>query len=165
MLNDYSLLYNNSIFFFSWKNKCTHTHILVGSLSLAHILNAQPDVMDISLSGNDGLDFLILASDGLWDVVSSQEAVNMVQLVISEGFGPESMQEGAKRLTLEAYVRGSMDNIGKRAGQKNKLFFLRSSTRLASCQNFILLHLVKVVLILYVFACQPSALTFSQEFV
>ncbi len=87
----------------------------MGSLFLAHILTDQPDVMDISLNDDDGLNFLILASDGLWDVVSSQEAVNMVQLVISQGFGSESMQEGARRLTVEAYVRGSTDNIGKRA--------------------------------------------------
>ncbi len=89
----------------------------MGSLSLAHILTDEPDVMDIPLSDGDDLNFLVLASDGLWDVVSPQEAVNMIRLVISQGFGSECMQEGARRLTREAYVRGSTDNIGKRATQ------------------------------------------------
>ncbi len=86
----------------------------MGSLHLAHILTAEPDVMDIPLNDGDGFNFLILASDGLWDVLSPQEAVNMVQLVISQGFGAACMQEGARRLVREAYIRGSTDNIGKR---------------------------------------------------
>ncbi len=86
----------------------------MGSLSFAHVLSSQPDVINIPINDGDGLNFLVLASDGLWDVVSPQEAVDMVHLVISQGYGLESMQEGARRLTLEAYIRGSTDNIGKR---------------------------------------------------
>ena len=57
--------------------------------------------------------FIILASDGLWDVMSNQEAVDMVVHVI--GTNNESstgFQEAAELLTHEAYVRGSSDNIG-----------------------------------------------------
>lgn len=63
--------------------------------------------------------FVVLASDGLWDVLSNQEVVDMVVDVIrnSQGnyFSLEeggAFQEAAQRLTQEAYVRGSSDNIG-----------------------------------------------------
>jgi len=45
-----------------------------------------------------------LATDGVWDVLSSQEAVD----VITEC---EDTREMARRLTETAYKRGSMDNI------------------------------------------------------
>mmetsp|Transcript_28479 Transcript_28479/g.33764 ORF Transcript_28479/g.33764 Transcript_28479/m.33764 type:complete len:107 (-) Transcript_28479:78-398(-) len=75
---------------------------------------------------NDGLllfdmpCFIVLASDGLWDVISNQEAVDMVELVIQK-FDPNqgndweegvAFQEAAEMLTKEAYARGSTDNIG-----------------------------------------------------
>ncbi|XP_078157247.1 putative protein phosphatase 2C 45 [Carex rostrata] len=50
------------------------------------------------------LEFLILASDGLWDVVSNEEAVKMVRPVAD----PE---QAAKMLLEEAYKRESSDNI------------------------------------------------------
>ena len=71
--------------------------------------------------------FLILASDGLWDTVSNQEAVDMVESVVVERFPKNNndssssnnhwydtaaLQEAAEALTHEAYVRGSTDNIG-----------------------------------------------------
>ena len=79
------------------------------------------------------LPFLIVGSDGLWDVLTNQEAVDfvcdklLVQISSSahppslsssfSGFGSmqlpaEAMHETAKLLAQEAYVRGSMDNIG-----------------------------------------------------
>jgi serine/threonine protein phosphatase PrpC len=83
----------------------------------------------------------VLASDGLWDVMTNQEAVDMVvDVTLQERFKiyndttvptssssssghhrrrPSSaaadggvFQEAAERLALEAYVRGSTDNIG-----------------------------------------------------
>lgn len=63
--------------------------------------------------------FMILASDGLWDTVSNQEAVDLVAQVVSESAKHStswretaSLQQAAEALTLEAYVRGSTDNIG-----------------------------------------------------
>ncbi|CAB79893.1 putative protein [Arabidopsis thaliana] len=53
---------------------------------------------------DSSLEFLILASDGLWDVVSNEEAVGMIKAI-------EDPEEGAKRLMMEAYQRGSADNI------------------------------------------------------
>jgi serine/threonine protein phosphatase PrpC/serine/threonine protein kinase len=54
-------------------------------------------------------DYIVMATDGLWDVVENEEAAEMVGMVL-EGGG--DWQEAAERLTKEAYVRGSKDNIG-----------------------------------------------------
>lgn len=49
--------------------------------------------------------FFILASDGLWDTFSNEEAVLFVKKHLHE---PDY---GAKSLTLQSYHRGSVDNI------------------------------------------------------
>lgn len=62
--------------------------------------------------------FIVLASDGLWDMVSNQEAIDMVAHTVasyqsnSTNHDGGAFQEASKVLTLEAYVRGSTDNIG-----------------------------------------------------
>lgn len=53
---------------------------------------------------DENVEFLILASDGLWDVVSNQDAVAMIQ-------STEDPELAAKKLTEEAYRKGSADNI------------------------------------------------------
>ena len=60
--------------------------------------------------------FMIIASDGMWDTLSNQEAVDMVWEIISSDVGnwheTGAFQRAAEALTLEAYARGSTDNIG-----------------------------------------------------
>ena len=63
--------------------------------------------------------FLVLASDGLWDVFSNQEAVDFVCDVLlsilhshDSRLPLEGFQTAARALALEALVRGSSDNIG-----------------------------------------------------
>ena len=77
------------------------------------------------------LNFLVVGSDGLWDVISNQDAVDFVcdklldkltskMATISENdvhmtsneLDEGAMHETARMLAQEAYVRGSMDNIG-----------------------------------------------------
>lgn len=56
--------------------------------------------------------FIVVASDGLWDVVDNQEAVDFVEQVLRRSKNSSSYQTAAQLLTQEAYVRGSSDNIG-----------------------------------------------------
>lgn len=49
--------------------------------------------------------FIILASDGLWDTFSNEEACTFIKDHIRE---PDF---GAKSLAMESYYRGSVDNI------------------------------------------------------
>ncbi|XP_059167936.1 LOW QUALITY PROTEIN: protein phosphatase 1L-like [Physella acuta] len=49
--------------------------------------------------------FIILATDGLWDVFSNEDAVRFISERLDEP------HLGAKSLALQAYYRGSLDNI------------------------------------------------------
>jgi serine/threonine protein phosphatase PrpC len=94
----------------------------IGDFNLSSI-SQKPDVL--SLRRNEIMDkcgnppgelpcFVILASDGLWDVLTNIEAVEMVVEVLAQTSWHESggLQEAAERLTQEAFMRGSTDNIG-----------------------------------------------------
>ncbi|XP_020572364.1 probable protein phosphatase 2C 59 isoform X2 [Phalaenopsis equestris] len=73
-----------------------------GDKLLKQYVVADPEIQEEVVDGS--LEFLILASDGLWDVVTNEEAVSMVQPI-------DDPEEAAKRLMQEAYQRGSADNI------------------------------------------------------
>ena len=116
----------------------------IGDARLSHLLSRTPNVISFSRvevsnlckprgtkahrvgeSNDIEIDiilpcFIVLASDGLWDVVSNQEAVDMVVEVYKESRVKKSIsmddggpfQVASRRLTHEAYIRGSTDNIG-----------------------------------------------------
>lgn len=118
----------------------------IGDRPLRKVLSAVPDMLLIELPEDTGVSnqnsspcskyfylrarskvthmhypFLVLASDGLWDVFTNQEAADFVcdLLVASELQGHEdrqlsddAFQIAARALALEAFVRGSSDNIG-----------------------------------------------------
>ncbi|XP_068621177.1 protein phosphatase 1L [Battus philenor] len=65
---------------------------------------ADPDILTFNLEDHKPM-FLILASDGLWDTFTNEEAVKFIKERIDE---PDF---GAKSLTLQAYYKGSVDNI------------------------------------------------------
>jgi protein phosphatase 1L len=73
-----------------------------GDRLLKQYVVAEPEIQEDTIE--EGVDFLILASDGLWDVVTNQEAVSMVLSI-------EDAEVAAKVLGDEAYRRGSADNI------------------------------------------------------
>ncbi|KAJ3676874.1 hypothetical protein LUZ60_002598 [Juncus effusus] len=73
-----------------------------GDKLLKQYVVVDPEIREEEI--NNSLEFLILASDGLWDVVSNEEAVQMVRPITD----PE---QAAKLLMEEAYKRESSDNI------------------------------------------------------
>jgi len=75
----------------------------IGDRRLKKYVSAVPEIKQRKLQAGD--DFLILATDGVWDVLSSQEAV---EEILECG---DDTREMARRLTETAYKRGSMDNI------------------------------------------------------
>lgn len=97
----------------------------IGDSALSQYLSREPHVVAMTRSEmheSCGLNrcFVVLASDGLWDVMSNQEVVDMVDEVLDSFNSTQTVnwkeggafQEAAERLTQEAYVRGSTDNIG-----------------------------------------------------
>ncbi|XP_021740221.1 probable protein phosphatase 2C 10 [Chenopodium quinoa] len=73
-----------------------------GDKSLKSHLRSDPDVQDITIDIN--ADLLILASDGLWKVMSNQEAVDIAKKI-------KDPQKAAKQLASEALKRDSKDDI------------------------------------------------------
>lgn len=73
-----------------------------GDRSLKEHISADPDVAIEDVG--DGAELLVLASDGLWKVMSNQEAVDEARAV-------EDAREAAVRLVDEAVRRGSRDDI------------------------------------------------------
>ena len=75
-----------------------------GDFSIKPPVTASPTVTAVPLTALD--EFVIIACDGLWDVVSDAEAVAIVV-----GLGDGDAAKGAEALTAEAVRRGSQDNI------------------------------------------------------
>ncbi|PAN22577.1 hypothetical protein PAHAL_4G028500 [Panicum hallii] len=73
-----------------------------GDKLLKQYVVADPEIKEEVVDSS--LEFLILASDGLWDVVTNEEAVAMVKPILDS-------EQAAKRLVAEASQRGSADNI------------------------------------------------------
>ncbi|KAF6143868.1 hypothetical protein GIB67_009849 [Kingdonia uniflora] len=73
-----------------------------GDQSLKAHLSSEPDVRHVPIDST--IEFVILASDGLWKVMKNQEAVDLVKSV-------RDPQAAAKRLTMEALARKSKDDI------------------------------------------------------
>ncbi|TXG53079.1 hypothetical protein EZV62_022248 [Acer yangbiense] len=72
-----------------------------GDKLLKPYIVAEPEIQEEEIGG---VDFLIIASDGLWNVISNKDAVTIAQ--------EETDAEAASRkLIKEAYARGSSDNI------------------------------------------------------
>lgn len=75
----------------------------MGDRAVKQFVPATPDVFTVQLTPE--CDCVILASDGLWDVVSSQDAVDLVRGTV------RAADLAAKRLALKAIELGSTDNI------------------------------------------------------
>ncbi|KAL0365930.1 UNVERIFIED_CONTAM: putative protein phosphatase 2C 11 [Sesamum radiatum] len=62
---------------------------------------ADPEIQEEEV---DGVEFIIIASDGLWNVLSNKDAVTIVQDIADA-------EAASKKLVEEAYGKGSSDNI------------------------------------------------------
>ncbi|KAK1399446.1 Protein-serine/threonine phosphatase [Heracleum sosnowskyi] len=73
-----------------------------GNRMLKQFVVAEPEIQDQVI--DEEFELLVLASDGLWDVVPNEDAVS---LATSE----EEPEAAARKLTETAFTRGSADNI------------------------------------------------------
>lgn len=85
-----------------------------GDKPLKRYVTGTPDVKDERLTPED--EFLILASDGLWDSLSVQEAADVAQEALSRAWATAAPPAAAARiaaqvLTRVALHRGSLDNV------------------------------------------------------
>lgn len=53
-------------------------------------------------------EFMLLATDGLWDILPPQEAISFVRAKLQ---AHRDLQQAAKELVKEALTRGSVDNV------------------------------------------------------
>jgi serine/threonine protein phosphatase PrpC len=75
---------------------------------LEGILSTEPDIFEVSLTNSDY--FIIMASDGFWDVISNDEAVVLTVHYFSR-FSVYNLGKVTKELVNEAVRRGSTDDI------------------------------------------------------
>lgn len=75
----------------------------IGDDDLKPSVTAEPEITETSLSAED--EYLVMASDGLWDVISNDDVVSIIKDTVKE---PAMC---SKRLATEAAARGSGDNI------------------------------------------------------
>ncbi|KAL9235380.1 hypothetical protein vseg_010142 [Gypsophila vaccaria] len=82
----------------------------IGDRQLKQWVIAEPETRALKISSND--EFLILASDGLWDKVTNQEAVDIIRpLCISNNKPLPPLLAACKKLVDTAVSRGSLDDI------------------------------------------------------
>lgn len=90
-------------------------HRVMGRLSLSRAIgdwemrpwiSSTPDVTIHVRTAHDR--FLLLATDGVWDVVTSREASHIINGVLASGKHPKA---ALQRLLVECRARGSGDNI------------------------------------------------------
>ncbi|KAF8413315.1 hypothetical protein HHK36_001293 [Tetracentron sinense] len=73
-----------------------------GNRLLKQFVVADPEIQEQEI--DDDFEFLVLASDGLWDVVPNEDAISLVRT-------EEDPEGAARKLTETAFTRGSADNI------------------------------------------------------
>merc|ERR1712241_68795 len=71
------------------------------------VVVCEPDVLSFQLNKNPP-DFAILASDGLWDTHTNEEAVSHVEASLKKS---DSVLSAAKNLARDAFDKGSTDNV------------------------------------------------------
>jgi serine/threonine protein phosphatase PrpC len=78
----------------------------IGDRSERPHVTAEPDVVSIPVQDDD--EFIIVATDGLWDVMDSDEAVEYVRSLLDAGLKRAKV---AAHMVEEAIRRGTYDNV------------------------------------------------------
>jgi serine/threonine protein phosphatase PrpC len=65
-----------------------------------------PEISTIDIT--ESIEFAILATDGLWDVISPQAAVNFIRRQL---YAKYTIADSVKNLVMEALHAGSIDNV------------------------------------------------------
>ncbi|XP_002987519.2 probable protein phosphatase 2C 2 [Selaginella moellendorffii] len=83
----------------------------IGDIHLKRWVSAEPEIQKLAV--DEDCEFLLLASDGLWDVVSNQEAVDCVgdEIRSAEMSSVGGLAASTKKLAELAASRGSQDDI------------------------------------------------------
>ena len=81
----------------------------IGDRSERPAVASDPEFSIVELTEED--DFLILGTDGLFDVMSSEDVVAFLHAVAAEAHGEVDYDEMATLLVAEALRRGADDNI------------------------------------------------------
>lgn len=79
----------------------------LGDKALNPYVIPDPEIREKTLDHND--EFLILACDGVWDVIDNQTAVDIVKISLEQS--NTDVNKAADTLKTEALQRGSTDNI------------------------------------------------------
>lgn len=114
-----------------WKGQYRVNGILaisraIGDCNQKPFILCEPDTECIHLEGTE--DFLILATDGLWDYIQQENATDLVYSTVKEN--PTDANTIAEKLVKAAKVRGSQDNITV------LVIFLKHPSRIAElCQS------------------------------
>eukprot|EP01042_Synura_sphagnicola_P001280 gene1280-1450_t len=77
-----------------------------GNYGLRHVIKADPDIFQRELGADD--DYIVLGSDGLWDVLRNKDVADMVYSMRRQSLSASRM---AEELVKQASAQGSMDNI------------------------------------------------------
>lgn len=93
--------------------RCFGDFFLKGEKGLAQKMQAvvcEPEITTINRNPKD--DFIIVASDGFWDVISDDDAIARMIFIVNSGFKENlSMVKIARQMVALAYACRSADNI------------------------------------------------------
>lgn len=97
---------------YDWRIKDLSVSRAFGDIDASPYVTHKPELFRYKLEQNDK--FIVMACDGLWDVVSNQDAVNFVLMNSYDKSLKRRIKNNvniAKKLAEYAYNKGSTDNI------------------------------------------------------
>ena len=79
-----------------------------------NLITCEPDILSFRLKKLDS-EFAILASDGLWDTHSNEEAAQFVKSKLNDindkSSRKQKIENSAKSLAIDSHKKGSTDNV------------------------------------------------------